>query len=134
MSTKSSAFAQVKRVQTQSKNSQQRKREEAMERKRLGAFVMSLAAGLWMVLFIGLSFAEEAKAPAAAEPPKAEAPAAVPAAPAAGAGPPGPFPAAPAAAAPPAAPAPKLPPYFTATSPDPKNQLWPDPTGGNAGV
>jgi ammonium transporter, Amt family len=91
-----------------------------MERKRLGAFVMSLAAGLWMVLFIGLSFAEEAKAPAAAEPPKAEAPAAVPAAPA--------------AAAAPAAPAPKLPPYFTATSPDPKNQLWPDPTGGNAGV
>ena len=28
-----------------------------------------------------------------------------------------------------AAPAPKLPPYFTATSPDPKTTLWPDPTG-----
>jgi Amt family ammonium transporter len=32
------------------------------------------------------------------------------------------------------APAPKLPPYFTATSPDPKTTLWPDPTGANAGV
>jgi ammonium transporter, Amt family len=34
------------------------------------------------------------------------------------------------AAAPPAA---DLPPYMTATSPDPKSPLWPDPTGGNAG-
>ena len=33
-----------------------------------------------------------------------------------------------------AAPAPKLPPYFTATSPDPKTALWPDPTGANSGV
>src|SRR5439155_27298855 len=65
--------------------------------------------------------AEETKEGApAAEPPKAEAPAA-PGAPAAGA---------PAAATP----APKLPPYFTATSPDPKTPLWPDPTGTNSGV
>ena len=28
----------------------------------------------------------------------------------------------------------KLPPYFTATSPDPKTPLWPDPTGATAGV
>ena len=64
--------------------------------------------------------AQETKAP---EPAKAEAPAA-PAAEAPAA--------APAAAA--AAPAPKLPPYFTATSPDPKTTLWPDPTGANSGV
>jgi len=46
-------------------------------------------------------------------------------------------PAATPAAPPPApavAPAPKLPPYFTATSPDPKTMLWPDPTGANSGV
>ncbi len=44
-------------------------------------------------------------------------------------------PAAPAAAAAPAAPAPvALPPYFKAESPDPSKPLWPDPTGGNAGV
>jgi Amt family ammonium transporter len=67
-----------------------------------------------MIVFTGVSFsAEEAKAP---EPAKAEAPAAAPAAPAA------------------AVPAPKLPPYFTATSPDPKTTLWPDPTGANSGV
>jgi ammonium transporter, Amt family len=75
----------------------------------------SLAVGLWMVLFTGLSFAaEEAKAP---EPAKAEAPAATPAAPAA------------------AEPAPKLPSYFTATSDDPKKPPpWPDPTGAATGV
>src|SRR5882724_3025263 len=83
------------------------------------AFVAML---LWTSLSVGSSFAaEETKEGApAAEPPKAEAPAA-PGAPAAGA---------PAAATP----APKLPPYFTATSPDPKTPLWPDPTGTNSGV
>ena len=72
--------------------------------------LVSVAMGLWMVLFMGLTFAEEAKAPAA-EAPKVEAPAAAPA------------PAAPAAAAP----APKLPTYFTATSDDTKKPpAWPD--------
>ena len=86
-----------------------------MKRVRGSYFFASLAIGLWMVLFTGLSFAaEEAKAP---EPAKAEAPAAAPAAPAA------------------AAPAPKLPTYFTATSDDPKKPpAWPDPTGAAAGV
>ena len=81
---------------------------------------MSLFAGLVMILFATLSFAEEAKSPAGgAEPQKAEAPAAAPAA------------GAPAAAAP----APKLPTYFTATSDDPKKPPpWPDPTGANSGV
>jgi Amt family ammonium transporter len=83
-----------------------------MKRVRCGYFFASLAIGLWMVLFTGLSFAaEEAKAP---EPAKAEAPAAAPAA---------------------AAPAPKLPTYFTATSDDPKKPpAWPDPTGAASGV
>jgi len=67
-------------------------------------------------MVVGFSLAQEAKP---GEPAKAEAPAAAPAAPGA-----------PAAAAP----APKLPPYFTATSPDPKTTLWPDPTGSNSGV
>src|SRR2546422_2878431 len=86
-----------------------------MKRVRCSYFFASLAIGLWMVLFTGLSFAaEEAKAP---EPAKAEAPAAAPAAPAA------------------AAPAPKLPTYFTATSDDPKKPpAWPDPTGAATGV
>ena len=89
-----------------------------MNRGRSRTIFASLAIGLWMILFTGWSFAaEEAKAP---EPAKAEAPAAAPAAPGA-----------PVAAA---APAPKLPPYFTATSPDPKTTLWPDPTGANSGV
>ena len=88
-----------------------------MERGKYRTVVASLAGGLWMLLIVGLSFAaEEAAPPAGAEPPKAEAPAAAPGAPAA------------------AAPAPKLPPYFTATSPDPKTTLWPDPTGANSGV
>src|SRR6266511_2239332 len=86
-----------------------------MKRVRGSYFFASLAIGLWMVLFTGLSFAaEEAKAP---EPAKAETPAAAPAAPAA------------------AAPAPKLSTYFTATSDDPKNPpAWPDPTGAAAGA
>jgi len=67
-------------------------------------------------MVVGFSLAQEAKP---GEPAKAEAPAAAPAAPGA-----------PAAAAP----ALKLPPYFTATSPDPKTTLWPDPTGSNSGV
>ena len=80
-----------------------------MERGKYRTIFASLAAGLWVFLFMGLSFAaEEAPPPAGAEPAKAEAPA--------------------------AAPAPKLPPYFTATSPDPKTTLWPDPTGANSGV
>ena len=88
-----------------------------MERGKYRTVVASLAGGLWMLLIVGLSFAaEEAPPPAGAEPPKAEAPAAAPGAPAA------------------AAPAPKLPPYFTATSPDPKSPLWPDPTGAASGV
>ena len=79
---------------------------------------VSIAVGLWMVLSTGLTFAEEAKAPAA-DAPKVEAPAA-PAA-------------VPPAAAP--APAPKLPTYFTATSDDPKKPpAWPDQTGAASGV
>src|SRR5258706_15462424 len=76
---------------------------------------------LWTSLSVWLSFAsEESKGRTpAADAPKAEAPAAAPTAPVA-----------PAAGAP----APKLPPYFTATSPDPKTTLWPDPTGANSGV
>src|SRR4029453_1682891 len=92
--------------------SQHRKRGGKMKRGTLRQIFASLAGGLWMLSIVGLSFAEEAKAPAGAEPPKAEAPA-------------------PGAAG---APAPKVPPYFTATSPDPKTSLWPDPTGANSGV
>jgi ammonium transporter, Amt family len=77
-----------------------------MERGKYRTILASLAGGLWMLLVVGLSLAQEAKP--AEEPAKAEAPA--------------------------AAPAPKLPPYFTATSPDPKTSLWPDPTGANSGV
>jgi len=85
-----------------------------MERGKYRTVFASLAGGLWVFLFVGLSYAaEEAPPPAAAEPPKAEAP----------------------AAAPSAAPAPKLPGYFTATSDDPKKPPpWPDPTGGATGV
>lgn len=77
--------------------------------------------GLGVLLGSGLArTADETKAPeVAAEPAKAEAPVTAPVAPT------------PPAAA---APAPKLPPYFTATSPDPKTTLWPDPTGANSGV
>ena len=84
-----------------------------MNRGRSRSIFASVAVGLWMILFTGLSFsAEEVKAP---EPAKAEAPAAAPAAA--------------------AAPAPKLPGYFTATSDDPKKPPpWPDPTGGASGV
>ena len=91
-----------------------------MEQGRYRGVFLSLFAGLVMILFATLSFAEEAKSPAGgAEPQKAEAPAAAPAA------------GAPAAAAP----APKLPTYFTATSDDPKKPPpWPDPTGANSGV
>ena len=77
-----------------------------MKRGKYRTIFASLAGGLWMLLVVGLSLAQEAKP--AEEPAKAEAPA--------------------------AAPAPKLPPYFTATSPDPKTSLWPDPTGANSGV
>lgn len=66
----------------------------------------SLAVGLWMMVCMGLSFAQEAQPSAAgAEPVQAEAPAA----------------------------APNLPAYFTATH-DPQKPAWPDPTGGASGV
>lgn len=66
----------------------------------------SLAVGLWMVMFMGVSFAQEARPPATdAESAKAEAPVATP----------------------------ELPAYFTATS-DPQKPAWPDPTGGASGV
>src|SRR5499433_1706973 len=84
-----------------------------MKRGKYRTILASLAGGLWMLMVVGFSLAQEAKP---GEPAKAEAPAAAPGAPAA------------------AAPAPKLPPYFTATSPDPKTTLWPDPTGANTGV
>ena len=87
-----------------------------MKQRKYRTILASLAGGLWMLMVVGFSLAQEAKP---GEPAKAEAPAAAPAAPGA-----------PAAAAP----APKLPPYFTATSPDPKTTLWPDPTGSNSGV
>jgi hypothetical protein len=93
-----------------------------MQRERRKKLIASVAMVLWMVTFhTGWTIAaeEEKKAEAPAEAPKAEASPATPAAPGA-----------PAAAAP----APKLPPYFTATSPDPKTTLWPDPTGANTGV
>ena len=80
-----------------------------MKRGKYRTILASLAGGLWVLVVVGLSSAQEAKPE---EPAKAEAPAAAPA----------------------AAPAPKLPPYFTATSPDPKTTLWPDPTGANTGV
>jgi Amt family ammonium transporter len=82
-----------------------------MERGKYRTIFASLAAGLWILLVIGLSLAQEAPAPGAGEPTKVEAPAAA------------------------AAPAPKLPTYFTATSDDPKKpSAWPDPTGGASGV
>src|SRR5919204_5718698 len=66
----------------------------------------ALAVGLWMMMCVGVSFAQQAQPPAAgAEPAQAEAPAA----------------------------APNLPPYFTATN-DPQKPTWPDPTGGASGV
>ena len=52
-----------------------------MTRRSRRYLFASLAVGLWMGLFLSLSFAEEAKPPAAgSEPPKAEAPAAAPSA------------------------------------------------------
>src|SRR6266576_339818 len=89
-------------------------------KRRIYRFVFAfLAMLLWTRLSVGISLAEEAKAPPA-EAPKADAPPAMPAAPSA-----------PAAAAP----APKLPGYFTATSDDPKKPpAWPDPTGSASGV
>src|SRR5262249_38596774 len=110
-----------------------------MKQGRSKGVFLSLFAGLFMILSATASFAEEAPAPAA-KPPEAAppgAPAAAPPAPAAKppeAAPPGAPAAAPPAPAAPATPAPKLPPYFTATSPDPKVALWPDPTGSNSGV
>src|SRR5215510_5950862 len=81
-----------------------------MKRGKYRTILASLAGGLWMLMVVGLSLAQEAKP---AEPAKSEAPAAAPA----------------------AAPAPKLPNYFTATSDDPKKPAaWPDPTGGASGV
>src|SRR5215510_5626557 len=81
-----------------------------MKRGKYRTTLASLAGGLWMLMVVGLSLAQEAKPQ---EPAKSEAPAAAPA----------------------AAPAPKLPNYFTATSDDPKNPAaWPDPTGGASGV
>jgi hypothetical protein len=88
-------------------------------RKRISTtlFALALIVVSSGVLNGRLGFAEEAPAPAGSpEPPKAEAPAAGPGTPAV------------------ATPAPKLPPYFTATSPDPKTPLWPDPTGANTAV
>jgi Amt family ammonium transporter len=86
---------------------------EKIMRVRIPNHYLAVVLGFVLMLFSNLAFgAEDAKAP---EPGKAEAPAA------------------PAGAAA-AAPAPKLPPYFTATSPDPKTTLWPDPTGANSGV
>ena len=46
-----------------------------MERGKYRTIFASLAGGLWMLLVVGLSLAQEAK-PAVSEPPKAEAPAA----------------------------------------------------------
>ena len=86
-----------------------------MEQGKYKGVCLSLCVGLFMISFATPSFAEEAPAAtpgSEAKPPEAAAP----------------------AAAAPAAPAPKLPPYFTATSPDPKTTLWPDPTGSNSGV
>src|SRR5215813_5476678 len=87
----------------------EKKGRRKMKRGKYRTIFASLAGGLWMLMVAGFSLAQEAKPE---EPAKAEAPAAAPA----------------------AAPAPKLPPYFTATSPDPKTTLWPDPTGANTGV
>src|SRR5215471_12863318 len=81
-----------------------------MKRGKYRTILASSAGGLWMLMVVGLSLAQEAKP---AEPAKSEAPAAALA----------------------AAPAPKLPNYFTATSDDPKKPAaWPDPTGGASGV
>ncbi len=89
-------------------------------KRRIYRFVFAfLAMLLWTRLSVGISLAEEAKAPPA-EAPKAETPPAAPAAPGA-----------PAAAAP----APKVPGYFGATLDDPKKPPpWPDPTGAASGV
>src|SRR5215831_1799882 len=85
-----------------------------MKRGKYRTILASLAGGLWMLMVVGLSLAQEAKPGEAA---KSEASAAAPGAPAA------------------AAPGPKLPTYFTATSDDPKKPPpWPDPTGGATGV
>src|SRR5262245_9338410 len=76
-----------------------------MKRGKYRTILASLAGGLWMLMVVGLSLAQEAK--------PAEEPAKV---------------------ATSAETAPKLPPYFAATSPDPQKPLWPDPTGSNTGV
>src|SRR5262245_21980248 len=75
--------------------------------KRGGLYTCtSLAMGLWMLMCLGVSFAQQAQPPAvSAEPAKAEAPAA----------------------------APTLPAYFTGTN-DPQKPAWPDPTSGAADV
>ena len=84
-----------------------------MRLTKFGSLMVNLVLAFALLLPTVVSFADETKL---AEPAKEAAPA---------------TPATPAAAQ---APAPKLPPYFTATNPDPKTSLWPDPTGGNAGV
>lgn len=67
--------------------------------------VACIAAGLGMMLCMGVAWAQDATPATAAEPTKAEAPAEVPA----------------------------LPAYFTATN-DPQKPAWPDATGGASGV
>ena len=47
-----------------------------MERGKYRTIFASLAGGLWMLLIVGLSLAQEAPAPGAGEPAKVEAPAA----------------------------------------------------------
>jgi hypothetical protein len=82
-----------------------------MEIKRLNSKLLTGALLFGSLSLIGVSLAQETKAPA--EPAKVEAPA---------------------AAAAPAAPAPKLPAYFSGANEDPKRPLWPDATGAATGV
>jgi Amt family ammonium transporter len=82
-----------------------KKRRAMVGRSGLYSFA-SFAVGLWMIVLLGVSGAQEAQPPAAGSAPaKAEAPAV----------------------------APELPAYFTATN-DPQKPAWPDPTGGASGV
>jgi ammonium transporter, Amt family len=60
-----------------------KKGEEKMERRKHPYIFASLAGGLWMLLMVGFSFAQEGAAPGGGEPPKVEAPAPAPGAPAA---------------------------------------------------
>ena len=53
-----------------------------MERGKYETIFASLAGGLWMLLIVGLSLAQEVPAPGGGEPAKVEAPAAAPGAPA----------------------------------------------------